>query len=436
MFAFIRKHAAYLFNILGILFLVFLAGLSLGVLSWQPAPLLRDVINSARELRSNIVNTLSDTPLEHLQTRSHPGNGVVVSDPARMQPGITFLAGLFGNKLGFRLYAADGTLLHEWPIDFFEVAPDDMRHKFHALMHGTHLYENGDIVANLVDRGTVRFDVCGRVLWRNREKTHHSIHIDDSSVIWAPSRGPMYNEPGIARVAFPFDSIKTIDPGTGRKLSEINLVKTLVDSGLTGLVQHYNRKPDDLIHLNDVEILGHDLAPAFPMFNEGDILLSSRALQQIWVLDGADFTIKWRFGGPMHGQHDPDFNPDGSISVLDNGASGKPSAENGFAGKLGGSRIRSISPGTGAFRTLYKSDARNRFYTNQRGKHQLLANGNILIAETDAGRAFEVTPNGDVVWSFVNGWDDTHVGWIMDAARFPDSYRAIADRNCDASGSN
>ncbi|MFZ1727045.1 MAG: arylsulfotransferase family protein [Albidovulum sp.] len=436
MFNYIRQHAAYVISRLGVVFLVFFAGLSLGVLSWQPAPLLREVINSARELKGNIINSLSDTPQEHLLTRSHPGNGVVISDPARMQPGVTFLAGLFGNRLGFRLYAEDGTLLHEWPIDFFTVAPDEMRHKFHALMHGTHLYENGDVVANLVERGTLRFDACGKVLWRNHEQTHHSIHVDDAGVIWAPSRGPMYEEPGITRNPFPFDTIKTFNPDTGQQLHEINLVKTLVDSGLTGLVQSSNRTPTDLIHLNDVEILDRDLAPAFPMFKAGDILLSSRALQQLWVLDGTDFTIKWWFGGPTHGQHDPDFNADGTITLLDNGASGNPSEKNGFIGKLGGSRILSIDPATKTFRTLYKSDAKNTFYTNQRGKHQLLANGNILIAETDAGRAFEVTPNGDVVWSFVNGWDETRVGWVMDAARYPASYAAIADQNCDSSTAN
>ena len=33
---------------------------------------------------------------------------------------------------------------------------------------------------------------------------------------------------------------------------------------------------------------------------------------------------------------------------------------------------------------------------------QRLPNGNTLITESDAGRVFEVTEGGDIVWEFVN----------------------------------
>ena len=95
-----------------------------------------------------------------------------------------------------------------------------------------------------------------------------------------------------------------------------------------------------------------------------------------------------------------------------------------------GSRILSVDPNNNSYRVVYASDERNDFYSPYRGKHQQLENGNILITETDAGRVFEISPEGDIVWSFVNEWDEQSVGWVMQATRYPDSYASIADISC------
>ena len=42
------------------------------------------------------------------------------------------------------------------------------------------------------------------------------------------------------------------------------------------------------------------------------------------------------------------------------------------------------------------------FYTASRGSAERLPNGNTMIAESDRGHAFEVTPKGDLVWEFWN----------------------------------
>jgi hypothetical protein len=44
------------------------------------------------------------------------------------------------------------------------------------------------------------------------------------------------------------------------------------------------------------------------------------------------------------------------------------------------------------------------FYSATCGTAQRLPNGNTLITESDAGRAFEVTPGGDIVWEFSSPW--------------------------------
>lgn len=44
----------------------------------------------------------------------------------------------------------------------------------------------------------------------------------------------------------------------------------------------------------------------------------------------------------------------------------------------------------------------NSFYTPFQGSAQKLANGNYLVCSTLHGHLFEVTPEKEVVWDFVN----------------------------------
>ena len=160
-------------------------------------------------------------------------------------------------------------------------------------------------------------------------------------------------------------------------------------------------------------------------------MLSLRNLNQIWVIGGNDHALKWSFSGPLLAQHDPDFQPDGTITVFDNRPGRSLDAKLGLAAPDAGSRILKIDPVTGRSWSIYQTGAKNTFFTPWRGKHQMLANGNILIAETDRGRAFEVTPDGTVVWSFVNGWDEERIAWVMGAARYPPSFGEISKAQCN-----
>ncbi len=413
------------------IFLVFVLGLTFGVRSWPPARQLESVFDSAGEIKSLAVAALKNTPNQHLGRRVHEGDGVIVTRPEAMAPGVTFISGLFGQRLGFRLFGTDGQVLYDWPIDFFKIAPEKMQHRYHALIHGALLYPGGEVVANLDGRGMVRFDACGRIKWMNEGRSHHSIFADDDGVLWAPIAGPEYRNPAFTRGPFKLDRIGAFDPETGQQVAEIDLVDVLEKSDRIGLIQDIIRLRDDVVHLNDVEVLSEELAPAFPMFAAGDLMLSLRNLNQIWVLDGTSHEIKWVSAGPTIGQHDPDFQPDGTISVLDNRPLSPFGAPDGYPGAHGGSRIISIDPASGALHTDVRSTEEAPFYTPYRGKHEVLANGDILIAETDAGRAFEVTPGGEVVWSFINGWDTDQTAWILDIGRYPAEYADFAPTSCN-----
>jgi hypothetical protein len=410
--------------------LLFAGGVVAGVSNWLPARLWTSAITAAGEIRTYAEAALFAFPNQHTRPRRNTDDGVTILQPEAMQPGVTLVSGLFGQKLGFRLLAPDGTILHEWPVDFFALAPEEMKHRYHALIHGEMMFPNGDIIANLDGRRLVRFDRCGRILWQTPAKPHHSVFLDDRGLVWAPIGAVPVPPDGIVGFPHSVDRIGAFDAGTGAQVAEISLSESFRALDYPGLIQPDPDTADDLLHTNDVEVLSAAMAPAFPMFGAGDILISSRNLHQLWVLDGTSHRIKWTYAGPMRGQHDPDFRPDGKITVFDNRGAGEPAVGNRYLGNLGGSRIIAIDPATGDARVLYASDEANSFYSPFRGKHQVLDNGNILITETDGGRVFEVTAAGRVVWSFTNGWDKDHVGWIMGATRYPDGYAAAAAAPC------
>lgn len=414
----------------GVVFLVFVAGLISGMQRWLPARIAHDVQGDLGTIKVNTMAALTHTPVQHVSMRHVQGDGVIHAEHSQMAPGVTLISGLFGQKLGFRLFGADGRLLYEWPIDFFTVAPEVMQHRYHALIHGEALFANGDIVANLDGRGMIRFDRCGTIVWRNDGKTHHSIFADDGGLLWAPTAVKAYTDTYVMNPQFRLDQIGVFDPETGQQVRTIDLVDAIQKSDLPGLIQETGERLDDVGHLNDVEVLSAEHAAAFPMFTAGDIMLSWRNLNQIWVLDGKDSHIKWVGNGATLGQHDPDFRSDGTITVLDNRPLEPIRKVGGYPGRKGGSRIVALRPGDAGHSVPFASSPEHPFYTPYRGKHQFMPNGNLLIAETDAGRAFETTAGGEIVWEYVNGWDETRVGWITGAERYPVGYGDFSAQNC------
>jgi Arylsulfotransferase (ASST) len=123
-------------------------------------------------------------------------------------------------------------------------------------------------------------------------------------------------------------------------------------------------------------------------------------------------------------QHDPDFLPGARISVFDN------RMDNAGGGVFGGSRIIEVDPAAYPVNVSYQGHDGDFFYTDIMGKHQRLANGNLLITESLAGRAFEVAGNGDVVWQYINRWDEDEVAWISEATRYPLHYATFAEETC------
>ncbi|MCG8442637.1 MAG: arylsulfotransferase family protein, partial [Caulobacterales bacterium] len=143
----------------------------------------------------------------------------------------------------------------------------------------------------------------------------------------------------------------------------------------------------DYFHPNDVEELPSAYAEAFPDFEPGDLLISLRSLNMVAIVSPAG-ELKWARYGPWFKQHDPDFLPDGRISIFNNG-------------RAGHSDIMLVDPSSGELTSLF-AEWEGPFYTGARGKHQTLPNGNIMLTIPQQGQAYEVTTGGEIVMEYNN----------------------------------
>lgn len=130
----------------------------------------------------------------------------------------------------------------------------------------------------------------------------------------------------------------------------------------------------------------------------GDILISMRQINTIAIIDRKTGKFKWRWGqGELGHQHNPTFMSDGNVLVFDNGTHRQR-----YDADRACSRVVEINPKTSKIEWEFEAEDKLSFYSAVCANTQRLPNGNTLICEATRGRIFEVTPEKEVVWEFIN----------------------------------
>lgn len=346
-------------------------------------------------------------------------------DPQAVYPGLTLIATVEADdEIAVKVVDFDGTVLQQWDPDWqamwgdaTHIPPDRIpKQKLAAIVHGVVLMPNNDIVFNFDGLGMMRLNTCSEVVWRLPELTHHSMVQDSDGNLWASSH--IYEEEPIER--FPHlktprtvSSILKVSP-EGKVLDELRILDLLDDNGYRAYLFMGSVKPSpvvgqqgDILHLNDVEIFPADMEPG--LFETGDILVSLRNINSIFVADAAFEKIKYWLTGDFVRHHDPDFIDGNHISLYDNNNGGKADS----------SRIITIDARTDEISVRYPRNDGDRFFSRIAGKHQRLPSGNVLITESTAARAIEIAPNDAIVWEYRNIVAPGLLGMMQEAARLP-----------------
>ena len=389
-------------------------------------------------------NALTAEPARrsYLRPVRYDESGTKVYDLEQVMPGATLVTTHWpetGWTAGIRLIDVNGATLNHWDVRPQEIWPESP-HEDHAKgvanvewnnVHGTYLFPNGDIIFSVEFLGLIRMNSCGEEIWKLPYRTHHSVERDDVGNFWVS--GTKWIEEGDERaelfpglvVPFLEDTILEVSP-EGDILREISLLDSFYRGGYAHLIwTSGSLLTGDILHLNDVEVLSDELAEQFPLFEAGDIVVSSRTLSFVAVL-AVEGDIKWLSTGDFTRQHDPDFEDNGWITVLDN-RTDIPSPDS----DIGASMIRSINPATGEIRDLYVAEGDEQFYSSWAGKHQRLANGNRLITEAWAGRVFEISPEGETVWEWISEpFDEDLVPEVFEGTRYDIDAAQVATWKC------
>lgn len=324
-------------------------------------------------------------------------------------------------QLMVRLVDAEGEVVHEWDVDWFRLWPDSTQGHippWHipnarpgANLHGVGILKNGNLVLNHSGLGMVCLDYDGDVVWRLERRTHHSIDIDDDGNIWACA----YRDRPVPDYAPVDETIVRVSPD-GEVLEEWSVIELLLEHDMPGLLnsmRHYlpDKRRRDVVHINDVEAFPQGMEEGF--FGRNHVLVSLRNINTVLVFDKNTREIVFLSDKRLIQQHDPDFYDGGSISVFDN------------RNAVFGSRIAHIDAPTREAHTVYQGTEDSPFFSKYGGKHQWLSNGNLLISSSEEGRVFEVDPEGEIVWQYVNYVDDECVGVLTEAMRLTPEQAAL-----------
>ena len=167
----------------------------------------------------------------------------------------------------------------------------------------------------------------------------------------------------------------------------------------------------DVFHTNGLHVLDGAHAHRSPAFARGNVMVSMRHLDAIYVVDLDRELAIWGLSGTFRAQHDPQLLDNGNILLFDN------------LGRPGASSVLEIDPLRRVPIWAYAGSADAPFYSETCGTAQRLPNGNTLITETDAGRSFETTAEREIVWEFHSpfraGAADEYIATLFDVVRLP-----------------
>jgi arylsulfotransferase ASST len=319
--------------------------------------------------------------------------GVIMVDSARAFKGLNFY--ISGDRPAAYLLDMTGKLIHEWSLDSREAWPDRpaMKHWRKA-----HLFKNGDILAIYQGPGSglVRLDRESKLLWKyrgdcNNGGPHHDLDVaDDGRIFLLTSRRVVDLDYKKLKLRSPImEDYITVLNRDGEEIKSFSIIDAFLNSDYSSILKSM-RKAGDIFHTNTIEILKGGGVNKTRSLPAGGLLISIPHLDTIAVITPEEEKVVWAMSKGWEAQHQPTLLDNGNILIFDN------------KGNDGNSRVIEVSPLSGEIIWQYQGDPPESFLSKTCGSNQRLPNGNTLITDTEAGRAFEVTPEGEVVWDFIN----------------------------------
>jgi hypothetical protein len=208
------------------------------------------------------------------------------------------------------------------------------------------------------------------------------------------------------------DDILEVDHD-GREVRRMSLWK-LMDPGRDAICGLERRI--EWTHLNGIDVMA-----------DGNVVFSCRSNSYVGIVERTGGKILWRYGFPdIAHQHHPTALANGNVLIFDNGMHRRGTPR---------SSVVEVSPSDSSVAWRYLAEPEQQFFSNYISGCERQPNGNTLVCEGAAGRIFEVTRRGEVVWEWINPfvfkWGAILTNRVFRAHRYSPDHPALAGRDLD-----
>jgi hypothetical protein len=344
----------------------------------QPVPMDEELLEALSELGY----------AEWVSTDKPDVVGVTVHDRERAWEGLNLFKA--ASTVETFLMDMDGRVVHTWRAP----GGEDGSWKIAELQPG------GRMIALVEWKRLEVVDWDSTPIWSTDVSGHHDLDVDETGRIFVLTDDVREIPIGDEVVLIRDNGIAIFSPD-GELLDELWLSTLFADRiterSLRRAVEHVADQPGhdhkrdqelDVFHANTLELLPRDVPG---LGSKGQVLVSIRNLDLIAVLDLDEPRVVWSWGpGVLQGQHQPALLENDNLLVFDNGS------------ERWWSRVVEVDPRRNEIVWEYHGDPVDTFYSRTRGGSEQLPNGNVLVTESNLGRVFEVTREGETVWEFMN----------------------------------
>jgi len=313
---------------------------------------------------------------------------------------------------------ADGFVLAKWTPDWNDIHRQITGHRFgtkgnsktYRAIHPL-LLKDASIIFN-TGNSLVRLQLCNsKPTWVLDYPYHHSIELSpEGSSVWVPSVTEVFaSENVFLKDKLRDDSLAEVSLD-GKVLQNISFSKILSENNLTS---HMLGSTGETLNIDPLHI--NQITPANThgkYWQRGDLLISARHTSTVYLYRPKTGKIIWFKQGDWLNQHSAHFSNDNAISIFGNDVYGsklsfpfiyKESHNQIYHYDLGNSQIRKLNSGA---MSLVKP------MTVTEGRVRVLDDMSIFVEETNNSRLFKLSASGQLIWSYINTYDNEHLGAV------------------------
>ena len=328
-----------------------------------------------------------------------------------------------------------GGVLHTWSNATHQLSLEDNPPNYLRGWNHVEVDASGNLYAIVPSRALLKLTPDSKLEWYCDVAAHHDLAIDDDGTVYVLTEAPrrvlvdeiahvildnvvkLVDQHGVVKSQISLYDVLTTDsslrqlvdqeirgrsekfrargwPTAGDQVAPevVQETEAILESGsYSGELRRALRRlralpgsPCDALHTNTLELL--DAHPT-GIWNRGDLLICMRELNTVAVIDPVGGKVRWSWGtGELSGPHQPSVLPDNRILIFDNGINERRT------------RLVVVDPKTREVVWNWSAQPPEAFFCPLAGGCEQLPNGNLLVTNSTAGAAFELTMDGEIVW--------------------------------------